>query len=274
MAEEQRVAVDQVGLDGLGVEPALDRVRREHHDEVGLLAGLERRDDPQPLAPRPSLAALGALGQPDPHVDAGVAQRQRVRVALAAVAEHGHVAALDDGQVGVVVVVQLGHGSLFCCGRWRRSVLSGRSGVTRAAGGHDRSVIEREPRPTPTMPDCTSSRMPYGSSTRSSASSLSALPVASMVTASGCDVDDLGAEQLDGLEHVRRGSPCRRATLTRSSSRCTDVPASSSTILMHLDQLVELLGHLLERQLLDVDHDGHPGDVVVLGRARPRASRC
>ena len=37
--------------------------------------------------------------------------------------------------------------------------------------------------------------------------------------------------------------------------------------LEHLDQLVELLGDLLERQLvLDVDHDGHPRDPGVLGR--------
>ena len=40
MAEEQRVAVHEVGLDGLGVERALRRVRREHHDEVGLLDGV------------------------------------------------------------------------------------------------------------------------------------------------------------------------------------------------------------------------------------------
>jgi hypothetical protein len=30
-------------------------------------------------------------------------------------------------------------------------------------------------------------------------------------------------------------------------------------------QLVELLGHLLQRGLLGVDHDGHPGDLRVLG---------
>ena len=96
------------GSIGLGVDRALHRVGREHHDQVGLLAGLERRDDPQPLRVGP-LAALGALGQADPDVDAGVAQRQRVGVPLAAVAEDRHVAALDHGQVGVVVVVELGH---------------------------------------------------------------------------------------------------------------------------------------------------------------------
>ena len=156
MPEEQRVAVDQVGLDGLGVELALHRVGGEHHDEVGLLARLERRDDAQPLGVG-LLAALRALGQSDAHVDAGVAQRQRVRVSLAAVAEHGHVAALDHGQVGVVVVEQLGHfDSLFAREVSRTTVRSHAERVARTL----RSVIERAPRPIATMPDCTSSRMP------------------------------------------------------------------------------------------------------------------
>ena len=43
------IGATNVPLDRLGEEPALDRVRREHHDEVRLLARLERRDDPQPL---------------------------------------------------------------------------------------------------------------------------------------------------------------------------------------------------------------------------------
>src|SRR3712207_6906390 len=48
--------------------------------------------------------ALGALGEADADVHAGVAQRQRVGVALAAVAQDGDGAPLDDRQVGVVVV--------------------------------------------------------------------------------------------------------------------------------------------------------------------------
>ena len=102
--EEQRVAVVEVRLDRLAVEPALHVVGRQDHDQVGL-GGRPRSGvtHPQPvllgLGP-----ALGALGQPDAHVDAGVAQGQRVGVTLAAVAEHGDLAALDDRQVGVVVV--------------------------------------------------------------------------------------------------------------------------------------------------------------------------
>ena len=43
-------------------------------------------------------------------VDAGVTQRQGVGVALASVAQYGHVSVLDDREVGVVVVEELGHG--------------------------------------------------------------------------------------------------------------------------------------------------------------------
>ena len=45
-------------------------------------------------------------------------------------------------------------------------------------------MIERAPRPMATMPDCTSSRIPKGSTTARKPASLSGLPVTSMVTAS------------------------------------------------------------------------------------------
>src|ERR1700712_2784501 len=57
---------------------------------------------------RPSGPALGALGQADADVDTGVTQRQRVGVSLAAVAQDGDGAPLDDREVGVVVVEDLG----------------------------------------------------------------------------------------------------------------------------------------------------------------------
>jgi len=53
--------------------------------------------------------ALAALGEADAHVDPGVTQVERVGVALAAVADDGHLHPLDDAQVGVVVVDHVGH---------------------------------------------------------------------------------------------------------------------------------------------------------------------
>ena len=70
-------------------------------------------------------AGLRLLRQADPYVDPGVAQRQRMGVALAAVAEDRDILALDQGQVGVVVVEHLGHDGLSF---WRGSVGAGSGG--------------------------------------------------------------------------------------------------------------------------------------------------
>jgi hypothetical protein len=86
-------------------------VGREDHDQVGLLRGLARGEDAQALG-LGLVAALRPGLQPDPDVDAGVAQGQRVGVALAALADHRDVLALDQAQVGVVVVEHLSHWGL------------------------------------------------------------------------------------------------------------------------------------------------------------------
>jgi hypothetical protein len=51
-----------------------------------------------------------ARAQADANVDAGIAEAHRVGVALAAEADDGNDATLDDGQIGIAVVEQLGHG--------------------------------------------------------------------------------------------------------------------------------------------------------------------
>jgi hypothetical protein len=113
VTEEQRVAVLQVRLHRLRVQRPLHVVRREDHDHVGLGGRLGGRHDPQALGLGLG-AALAALGQPHADVDARVAQRECVRVTLTAVPEDGDGAPLDDRQVGVVVVEDLGgHAVVF-----------------------------------------------------------------------------------------------------------------------------------------------------------------
>src|SRR4051812_29615355 len=70
--EENRVTVFDVGLDRLRVNLALGRVGREHHHEVSLRAGVERRQDAKSLGLGGS-TRLGRLGQTDAYVDTGVA---------------------------------------------------------------------------------------------------------------------------------------------------------------------------------------------------------
>ena len=72
-------------------------------------------------------------------------------------------------------------------------------------------------------------------------------------------------------------------TLTSASSRDTRIVLVLLDDLDHVDQLVELLGDLFERRLVDADHDGHPRHVLLLGGAdrerldvvaAPREQRC
>ena len=118
--EEDRVARLEVGGDGVGADEALLGVRGQDHDHVGPRGHLGGRADRQSLVGGLG-ARLRALLQAHAHLDARVAQRKRVGVALAAVADHRDLAALDDRQVGVVVVVDVDtHGFTPINGRgWR-----------------------------------------------------------------------------------------------------------------------------------------------------------
>src|SRR6266540_1311933 len=77
VGEEQCVAWPQVRRDVTRVEVPLHRVGHQHHDQVGPLGRLGLG------------AALGPLGEADPHLAARVLEAQRVGVPLGAVAEYG-----------------------------------------------------------------------------------------------------------------------------------------------------------------------------------------
>jgi hypothetical protein len=115
VTEEQRRALLEVRGDGLGVDGALDLVRRQDHDNIGLLDGLGDRDDLQALC-LGLVPGLAALGEADANVDSGVAQVQRVGVALAAIANNGDLAPLNHGEICVVVVEHFSHWGSFVCG--------------------------------------------------------------------------------------------------------------------------------------------------------------
>src|SRR5918912_43190 len=100
--------------------------------------------------------------------------------------------------------------------------------------------MEREPRPMATSPDCTISLMPYGSRSRSNASSLSGLPVASMVRVSGATSITFAR---NSSTVSRTWLRCARSarTLTSRSSRWTDCCGSSSTIFRTFTSLLSCL---------------------------------
>src|SRR5680860_160235 len=119
-------------------------------------------------------------------------------------------------------------------------------GMARAAGTGTgtgrivRSVIERLPRPMATMPDWTSSRTPNGSSTARKSLSLPALPVTSIVIASGATSTTLARKSWTASSTWPRVS-ASAFTLTSSSSRSMESWSSSSTILITSTSLFSCL---------------------------------
>ena len=269
VAEDQGVAGGDVGLDLLGVQLPLDVVGGEDHDDVGLLHRLGGGEHAQALGLGLG-PALRALGQADADVDARVAQGQRVGVALAAVAEDRDVLALDQGEVGVVVVEHLSHGGLLL-----RRASSRVVGRIEPAGGVAAGHRDGAQRALADRAGAAADGDHAGLHELADAEGLHDLEeVGELVGVAGDldghrvgrDVDDAGLEQLDDVEHLAAGVDVG-PHLDQQQLAVDRGGAVELDDLDHLDQLVQLLGDLLERRVLDVDHDRHPGDLGVLGRA-------
>ena len=105
VGEHQRRALFHVGVQMIAIDVALQFVGREHHHHVGPFGGFGHFHDLELFA-LGLLHALRALAQRHRDVlDAGIAQIERVGMALAAVADDGDLLALDQVQVGVTVVI-------------------------------------------------------------------------------------------------------------------------------------------------------------------------
>ena len=127
--EHQRRAVLHVRGEMLPVDVGLQLVGRQHHDDVGPLGGLGDVHDLELL-----LLGLGgrgrALAERDRDVlDAAVAEVERVRMTLAAVADDGDLLGLDQIDVGIPIVIDAHGAPLLVC----IAVLGPRIGVFRSA---------------------------------------------------------------------------------------------------------------------------------------------
>src|ERR1700753_3775688 len=100
--------------------------------------------------------------------------------------------------------------------------------------------MPRGPRDRDTIPDWAISRIPKGSSTRSSASSLRPSPVASMVNDSGDTSITLPRNKFTASITWLR-LPASARTLISASSRATELSSSCSMILMTLISLLSCL---------------------------------
>src|SRR5690606_37671233 len=108
------------------------------------------------------LPGRAVLAQADGDLDARVGQVLGVGMALRAIADHGDLLALDEGEVGVLVVINLHVFPLF-----GGSVRENGNVVSCA-----QTLSTRSPRPTPHTPERTVSRIRAGSMAPMKASSL------------------------------------------------------------------------------------------------------
>ena len=107
MGKGQRGPLFEIGLDIVLIDRLLVLVRSQYHDQIGALDGVGHLGDLQPrllrLAP-----GRGPLAQGDHYLrDPGIAQVQRVRMALGAIANHRDLLAANDGNITVFVVIHL-----------------------------------------------------------------------------------------------------------------------------------------------------------------------
>ena len=197
--------------------------------------------DPQArlLGERP---ALGSRLEADDDVDPRLVQVEGVGVALAAVADDRDRLARERGRVGIVVVVHL---------RRHRFVASS---------------IDCVPRVITMVPVRTSSLMPKPRS-RAMSESTSAFGAGRLDDERPVgDVHDPALVHLDDLDDLRPvgvGRPDlheRQLVLDRGlGGQVLD--------LEHVDEPVELLGGLLDRDVVTAERDRHPADVGVVGVA-------
>src|SRR5215207_4897353 len=261
VGEEQCVAGVEVGGAVASVQVPLHGVGDQHHDQVGPGRRLGRAGHGQPG--RLGLGPAGrALGQPDPDLAARVVQREGVGVALGAVAEHGDLAGLDEAEVGVVVVVDGGHlwGASF-----RELFASGGSGHPQWLVGDALAAAgQGDPAGAGQLADAVGvEQLEHGLDLGRAAGGLDGQGV-------GADVDDLGPEHLGQLDDLVAD---RRVGLDLDQDQ---LPLHRPVRLQlddleHVDQLIELLGDLLEGTLGAVDHDRHAAAARVLGRSHGQA---
>jgi hypothetical protein len=104
VGEHQRLAGGERGRDIALIDGAGVLVRYQHHDGVGRGGGGGHGADVEPSRLR-SLGGLAAGAQADDHPRPAVAQVERVRVTLAAVAHDREGASAEPARIGVGVVV-------------------------------------------------------------------------------------------------------------------------------------------------------------------------
>jgi hypothetical protein len=124
MGEHQGGTVLHVAGEMIAIDVGLDLVGREHHDHIGPFRGLRDLHHGKLLALR-LLGRARALPKGDRDVlHARIAKIERMRMALAAIADDGDLLALDEIDVGIPVIINTHEHSLLKPAAPRRSARS------------------------------------------------------------------------------------------------------------------------------------------------------
>ena len=103
MSEGQSSARLQVRLNLLLVDLSLVLIRQQDHDDIGFGDRFRHGLDLEALL-LGVIHGLGGRAQADDDVNAGIAQVQRVGVALGAVTENGDLLAIEHGEIRILLI--------------------------------------------------------------------------------------------------------------------------------------------------------------------------
>src|SRR6185436_16993569 len=233
VGEHQHLALAEPAADRLLEDRALRLVGQQDHHHVAHLGGVGHRRHLQTilLGGRPRLAALV---EADDDILTGVAEVQRVGVALAAVAHDRDLLALEEAEIGVLVVVDLRrHARVFLSLGDCQSANPTTRGSSETRGRLDGARFTRVfgPRVIAILPVRTTSWTPMGRSSSISASTLPSSPVASSTNDTGV-TSMTRARKMSAVRKI--SARCCGSALTRisTSSRSTWLSSVRSLTLM------------------------------------------
>src|ERR1051325_9944702 len=248
VGEHQHLALAEALLDLRLEDVPLALVGQQDHHDVGHLRGVRDGRDLQAFLLR-AAPALRALVEADHDVLAGVLQVQRVRVALAAVADDGDLLALQQSEVRVLVVIDLrGHVPFpFLIGEADHSrIFHGACSLglfDLARGFRPRPARDGHPAGADDLLDA---HRPEQLDER-----LDLSLVARRLQDEGDrrDVDDLGAEDVAHAQDLR--AVLRLRVHAHEHELALDVAVVREVAhLDDVDELVQLLHHLLDHELV------------------------
>src|SRR5690606_39129306 len=245
VSEGQRSAGLDVGCNVVTVHLSDVLIGQENHDQVGTLDRLGNFLNLQAgvfgLGPR-----CAALAQADHHVHAGIVQVECVGMALRAVTDDGDRLALDEGQIAVLVVVNL-------------------HGVLQKFNGF--SLKFQYTFATPDARDACAHGLKDGTAIERVDEGLDLFLIAGQLHGVDLvgDVDDVATEDVGHALHFF-ALLADRPHLDEHELTLDVRPFGEVDHLDHVDQAIQVLGDLLDDVIGTRGDDGHARQRVVFGR--------